>query len=125
MDTDYIIITNNPLVASEYGEDHLVDYQEESFISLLQRVQRLVYEGHELLSHPLSGSVKPKETLYKSVLIAKKVAGLDLPSLKLIDNSIETCEKFHYKEETNEKNLEDMRFVDYTLISSAIASADV
>ncbi len=125
MYTDYVIVTNNPLVVTEFQDDHQVEFQEESFVSLLKRVQKMVYEGHELLSHPLSGSIKPKETLYKSVLVANKATALDLSSIKLIDNSIETCEKFHYKEETNEKNMEDMRFVDFTLISSAIASADV
>ena len=62
MKKDYIIITNNPLVPQMLDEEHEVDYSEISYEDVLGKVRDRIHEGHLLLSHPLSGSVKPNET---------------------------------------------------------------
>ena len=61
----YMVITNNPLVRSRLDDTHEVIYLELSYEELLKVVRDRIYEGHRLLTHPLSGSVKPKETPYK------------------------------------------------------------
>ena len=66
----YIVVTNNPLVLDKLQETHEVMYREVSYEELLKEVRDRIHEGHLLLTHPLSGSVKPKETPYKSVLIS-------------------------------------------------------
>ena len=122
----YMVITNNPLVRSRLDDAHEVIYLELSYEELLKVVRDGIYEGHRLLTHPLSGSVKPKETPYKSVLISERKEKVDGESVRLIENAILVCQKFqdkskYYKEEV----YKDFQLVDWTLLESGLASADV
>ena len=81
---DYIILTNNPLVFEKLADTHNVVYKDISYEELLKEARDRIHEGHSLLSHPLSGSVKPKETPYKSVMISKRKGEVDQRSLSLI-----------------------------------------
>lgn len=122
----YMVITNNPLVRSRLDDTHKVIYLELSYEELLKVVRDRIYEGHRLLTHPLSGSVKPKETPYKSVLISERKEKVDGESVRLIENAILVCQKFqdkskYYKEEV----YKDFQLVDWTLLESGLASADV
>jgi hypothetical protein len=121
-----IVITNQPLVRSRLDDTHEVIYLELSYEELLKVVRDRIYEGHRLLTHPLSGSVKPKETPYKSVLISERKEKVDGESVRLIENAILVCQKFqdkskYYKEEV----YKDFQLVDWTLLESGLASADV
>ena len=78
----YMVITNNPLVRSRLDDTHEVIYLELSYEELLKVVRDRIYEGHRLLTHPLSGSVKPKETPYKSVLISERKEKVDGESVR-------------------------------------------
>ena len=122
----YMVITNNTLVRSRLDDTHEVIYLELSYEELLKVVRDRIYEGHRLLTHPLSGSVKPKETPYKSVLISERKEKVDGESVRLIENAILVCQKFqdkskYYKEEV----YKDFQLVDWTLLESGLASADV
>ena len=122
----YMVITNNPLVRSRLDDIHEVIYLELSYEELLKVVRDRIYEGHRLLTHPLSGSVKPKETPYKSVLISERKEKVDGESVRLTENAILVCQKFqdkskYYKEEV----YKDFQLVDWTLLESGLASADV
>ena len=119
----YIIITNNPLVKEKYV-DKEVEYKDISYLDVLQLVKNKIALGHKILTHPLSGSVKPKETPYKSIMITKdKSESVDFDSLSIIENAILTCNKFkERREKWTEKVLEDFRLVDFTLIDSAMDS---
>ena len=122
----YMVITNNPLVRYRLDDTHEVIYLELSYEELLKVVRDRIYEGHRLLTHPLSGSVKPKETPYKSVLISERKEKVDGESVRLIENAILVCQKFqdkskYYKEEV----YKDFQLVDWTLLESGLASADV
>ena len=122
----YMVITKNPLVRSRLDDTHEVIYLELSYEELLKVVRDRIYEGHRLLTHPLSGSVKPKETPYKSVLISERKEKVDRESVRLIENAILVCQKFqdktkYYKEEV----YKDFQLVDWTLLESGLASADV
>ena len=128
----YMVITNNPLVRSRLDDTHEVIYLELSYEELLKHDQRrkqkqyLTSQRHRLLTHPLSGSVKPKETPYKSVLISERKEKVDGESVRLIENAILVCQKFqdkskYYKEEV----YKDFQLVDWTLLESGLASADV
>lgn len=122
----YMVITNNPLVRSRLDDTHEVIYLELSYEEFLKVVRDRIYEGHRLLTHPLSGSVKPKETPYKSVLISERKEKVDGESVRLIENAILVCQKFqdkskYYKEEV----YKDFQLVDWTLLESGLASADV
>lgn len=69
---DFMIVTNNPLVEKVLSKYYEVRYlPEENYRAILITVRDLVYAGHKLYTHPLSGSVKPNETPYKSVVVSK------------------------------------------------------
>ena len=118
----YIIITNNPLVKEKYV-DKEVEFYDKKYQEILQIVKNKIALGHKILTHPLSGSVKPKETPYKSIMISKVKEYVDLDSLELIESAIATCEKFKERSDKwTPQVLKDFQLVDFTLIDSAMGS---
>lgn len=118
----YIIITNNPLVKEKYV-DKEVEFYDKKYQEILQIVKNKIALGHKMLTHPLSGSVKPKETPYKSIMISKEKEYVDLDSLELIESAIATCEKFKERSDKwTPQVLKDFQLVDFTLIDSAMGS---
>ena len=121
----YMIITNNPMVRDKLGETHNVIYQEISYEDILKDVRDRIHEGHTLLSHPLSGSVKPNETPYKSIMVSEKKGAIDSQGLAIIENAIQACGKFAFRSDKYKPEVSgDFQLIDRTLIESGIASAD-
>lgn len=122
---DYMVITNNPLVLDRLKETRHVVYRDISYEEILREVRDRIHEGHTLLSHPLSGSVKPNETPYKSIMISEGKGEVDEASLKLIENAIQACRKFIFKSDLYEASVyDDFQIIDLTLLESGMASAD-
>ena len=122
---NYRIITNNPLVLDRLKETHNVVYRKISYEEILREVRDRIHEGHILLSHPLSGSVKPNETPYKSIMISERKGEVDEGSLRLIENAIQACRKFIFKSDLYEApGYDDFQIIDLTLLESGMASAD-
>ena len=122
---NYIIVTNNPLVLEKHGETHNVVYKDVSYEDVLREVRDRIHEGHSMLTHPLSGSVKPNETPYKSIMISAERRAIDGESVALIENAIHACGKFEFKSDRYRPEVyEDFRLIDCTLIESGMASAD-
>lgn len=122
---DYIIVTNNPLVRDREGESHTVEFHDVGINEILKLIRDKVHSGHRLLTHPLSGSVKPGETPYKSVLMTRVTEEVDLMSVELAGSAVLAAGKFHFKsEEYDERAIRDFRIIDWTLIKSALESAD-
>lgn len=117
----HLIVTNNPLVKEKLSSEIDVLYMEADYIEILSYVRDRIHMGYELKSHPLSGSVKPGETPYKSVIIGTKQGQLDMQSLEIIESAIVTAKKFvdntAYYDEAVKR---DFQIVDYTLIRSAV-----
>lgn len=115
------IITNNPMARDVLSlrEDCDVRYEPVTYREVLLLARDAVHGGHRLLTHPLSGSIKPGETPYKSLAVSMETGALDLDSLALIENCIQTCDKFHLRYPSlPEKILQDFQTVDLTLIQS-------
>lgn len=122
---NYIIVTNNPLVLEKHGDTQNVIYKEVSYEGILRVVRDRIHEGHSLLTHPLSGSVKPNETPYKSIMISAERRRIDEGSVELIENAIQACGKFEFKSDRYRPEVyEDFKLIDCTLIESGMASAD-
>lgn len=122
----YIVITNNPMVLDKLKDTHHVIYREISYEEILKEVRDRIHEGHTLLSHPLSGSVKPNETPYKSIMISAERGKVDKESVKMIENAIQACRKFIFKSDLYEESVyDDFQLIDWTLLESGLASADV
>jgi len=123
---DYLILTNNPLVRSrlEGQGPYTIRFQpEKGFRDILVQARDLVYAGHILYTHPLSGSVKPNETPYKSLIVSVSPHGFDAEHSELIANAIAVFDKFRPLNRTYEESvLRDFQLIDYTLLAGAIGT---
>jgi len=113
-----IIVTNNPLVEKQYRELFHIEYQD-SASGVYIRVRDLVHGGHILLTHPLSGGLKPGEAAYRSVLVSGKIGGVDEQSLRMIEDCISLSRGFT-PVTIPDRNLPDLQSIDLSLISSAL-----
>ncbi len=120
------VLTNNPLVAEKLADTDIeVVCLKLSFEEVLKAVRDEVHKGSRLLTHPLSGSVKPGQTPYKSVLIYVRRGPADIRSLGMIENALETCRKFPLpKGEAVLETDGDFRLIDWTLLMSGLKSLE-
>lgn len=117
------IITNNPLVYLKYKGLFLMDYHEDAtFLETMEFTRSKVHSGHEILTHPLTGSIKPGETPFKSIIISEESTKLNFDSLALIENAILTTKKFLAKRTWTDKIINDFKLIDYDIITSGIES---
>lgn len=117
-----IIITNNPLVKNRLEEKVFLEYYNVDYLKLLEIVRDKIHLGYKLLTHPLSGSVKPNETPYKTVIVSEN-STLDTESLMIIENSIVTTKKLLDIKNTppwNEEILKDFQVIDLSLIERVL-----
>ena len=118
-----LIVTNNPMVRERYSQQYDLKYEETSFVGGLKQVRDLVHRGYRLLTHPLSGSIKPNETPYKSVLLEESTGKIDEFSVRVIEEAVLTCDKFSQKKYPYKKDVtRDFQFVDLTLFESGLES---
>jgi len=113
-----IIITNNPMVRDRLQGQEL-EFCDTDCLGVFKAVRDKIHLGHRLLTHPLSGSVKPGETPYKTILITREKGSLDESSLSIIEEALQTCVKMMPnagKMELNDKIRADFQLVDYSLI---------
>ena len=92
---NYIIVTNNPLVARVASPSNKLDFLAYfDALSVLEAVRGHIHAGHALATHPITSSLKPNETPYKSILLYGARAELCLTSLRLIEEATQLFEKF-------------------------------
>lgn len=119
-----LIITNNKKVYEEYKDKSEFDFNEDyTYMDILDKVRRNIHKGYQLLTHPLSGSIKPNETPFKSIIMSKEEGSLDYQGLNIIEESILTFNKFYSNKETpnwTERVLDDFRVIDFSLIDNVI-----
>ena len=117
-----MIITNNELVYSKYKDDYDILFLDGTYRDVLVKTRDKVHEGYELLTHPLSSSIKPNETPYKSVIISDIKGNLNYNSVIIIEDSIMTFDKFNLNKikNINEKMKEDFKLIDLTVLKSAL-----
>ena len=119
-----MIITNNDRVYNELKDEHQIYYKNCSFKEILLDVRDRVHQGYELMTHPLSSSIKPNETPYKSIIMSNSKGNLDYHSLSIIENALLTYDKFaknaDYTVDLTDRIHEDFKLVDLTIIKSAL-----
>ncbi|HCO18252.1 GrdX family protein [Gudongella oleilytica] len=119
-----IIVTNNYLVRDKFNSLFEIEFVEGlDYLEVLSIVRDKLHIGHQLLTHPLSGSIKPNETPYKSVVISGKRAELDQSGLIIVEESIVTASKFIANKPTPnwpEGILDDFRVIDLSLMENVI-----
>ena len=119
-----ILITNNKYVSDKFNSKmEIIFLENNNYTEILNFVRDKIHEGHKLLTHPLSGSIKPNETPYKSIIISKEVGELDTDGLVIIEESILTARKFMDNKPTpdwTERVLDDFRVIDLSLMENVI-----
>ncbi len=119
---DNLLVTNNPMVLEKLNSSYAIKFIDVyCYIDVLTCVRDLVHKGHTLLTHPLSGSIKPNETPYKSIIVSKEISTLDMKSLSIIEHSIATYLKFTKNKPTPiyiDKVLLDFQLIDFDIINS-------
>lgn len=122
----YRIVTNNSLCRDKYQELLPVEYLEgKGYLDVLLTVRDYIQKGWRLETHPMTGSLKPNQTPYKSIMVS------DLPldqeefysQEMTIENSILSCRKFLEIKQTpdwSEEIRKDFMIVDLSLIEGAI-----
>jgi len=114
-----LLITNNPLVNDRLSDKIHVIFVDTDMSGVLTCVRDHIHKGHSLLTHPLSGSIKPNETIYKSVLISEERGQTDEQSVNIIEEAVMTAQKFTQKH-IPEQYLHDLQTIDFSLISGYI-----
>jgi hypothetical protein len=118
-----MIITNNNLVYDKYKDIYKINFVDGTYKDVLILVRNKIHEGYEILTHPLSSSVKPNETPYKSVIISDEKGKLNYDSLTIIENSIITYDKFDKDKlgiKYSDKVIGDFKLIDLTVLESAL-----
>lgn len=120
---DVLIVTNNPLVREKISDKYNLEFVDDGILAVMENLRDKIHTGSVLLTHPLSGSIKPGQTPYKSVMIHIKEGNVQAESLLMIEDAIDNCKKFVKRaDEFREGTDDDKRFIDYTLIMSGIES---
>ncbi len=88
-----IIVTNNKMVRDKYSGRFHVEYFDVPLADLMETVRDMIHKNYKLLTHPLSGSIKPNESKYKSFILEEGHC-LDYESVAIISESIMTVYKF-------------------------------
>ena len=116
------LITNNPKFIEENLKDIEIEYLDVSYIDILRKVRDYVHENWEIVTHPLYGSVKPNETIYRTIIIKEKNS-LDITSVNLISDAVLTFKKFRNNREVpqwTDRVKDDFSVIDHDLIINAI-----
>ncbi|MGM0396640.1 MAG: GrdX family protein [Bacillota bacterium] len=117
MEQDVLIVTNNPLLGNELGEILRVDGD---FESVLLEVRDLVYEGHELISHPVGASIRMLFSPYRSILVGPRTSEIQEVYALTIENGIDTYRRSTSNRKVDHVNADDYARVDLELLEVAI-----
>lgn len=112
------IVTNNPLVQNKYTDNVL--YIDGTVEQTLIKVRDMVYEGYELVSHPLPASLRMLFSPYRSIIIGKKQKKVDFMQAEIAEESINKYNTHMNSRQMDEVNSEGYQMVDIILLESAL-----
>ena len=117
------IVTNNTKVVEKYADKTKV-LKCATYEDVLLKVRDLVYDKHILLTHPQAGSLKPNQTLFRSVIVYPKGDRDNIESIMMIDKCIQV---FNEWQEINpspasysEKVEDDFKTIDLSIIKNVV-----
>ena len=118
-----LLVTNNPMVNKEILNFNILYLEDKTYLELLLKIRDFVHKGYTLLTHPLTSSIKPNETPFKSILIQEGNGEINFSSLELIENALSLLNSFKkniYIKQYSQKIIEDFQLIDYSVIKSGI-----
>ena len=114
-----ILVTNNPLVEAQYRNMFRVETAGSSMLEVFVRVRDFVHGGHSLLTHPLTGGLKPGDTPYKSILVSGDRGKIDEQSVRIIEDCVLKVRESPPRN-IPERYYSDMQTVDLSIIRAAL-----
>ena len=116
-----ILLTNNDRVVDKFGDKiHCImckDYEE-----VMIKTRDMVYAGNKLLTHPQASSLKPNQTLYRSIIIYPKEDNTE--DIMLIEKCVETFRQWQGIAKSPESYPEDVandfKTIDLSVIENVI-----
>jgi len=122
-----ILLTNNPLVEKKLQQDIRIVFEEKlDYLGILKEARNRIHQGAVLLTHPLSGSIKPNETPFKSLILGEGSRTLDTPSLQLIEDALRLAQRMIDQTGTcrwTETIQSDFQLIDFDLIRHGLEHA--
>ena len=119
MSANIRIITNNPLAAEKYPT--FATLLDTGVAGIFQVARDDIHLGAVIINHPLSGSIKPNESPYKSLLLSLDRGAVDFKSLELIEGAVYVLGKMPVRERVLPlQALKDFGVIDLDLLHSAI-----
>jgi hypothetical protein len=116
---NFTILTNNPLTAEKYPTVSV--FHDTTVEDIFKAARDSIHMGALILGHPLSGSVKPNESPFKSLVLSRPGDELDMQSLQLIEGALAVLYKLGIKNRAYpERAMEDFKVIDLDLLDSAI-----
>ena len=125
----YRCITNNPMLL-EKGFSNL-EYYETDVLGLCHVILQEVAAGYRLLSHPLTGSIRPDITPYKTVFLSERPGTIDVESTKLMENAVGYAENLYHLRKIplckrwDETAKRDFQLVDLSIVEQAMEVAQI
>jgi len=123
----YRCLTNNPLLLERGMEQ--VEFHPVTVPELFALVQAELRQGYRLLSHPLTGSIRPNITPYKSVLLSARPGSADREGQEILARAIRYTDTLFQMDAQppsagwDSKSREDFQYVDLSLIQTALERA--
>lgn len=112
-----IIITNNPAVKEKFPDVFFVNGTPEE---VLVKVRDLVHAGYELISHPLSASLRMMFSPFRTVILGKKEGRVDFLCAEVIEESISKYRKHMIHRDVDNVHRDDYKIIDLMLLESAM-----
>jgi len=122
MYSHFSLVTNNELV-EEWG--YPLIRVDGSIEQVLQKVLEMTLQGHRLLSHPLSGSVKPAINPYKTIIISTRPETANYQEIEMVQTCLEKVREMRRHRSLitwGEQVDSDLKFLDGELVKSGIQS---
>lgn len=118
-----ILLTNNDRVVDKFGDKiHCImckDYEE-----VMIKTRDMVYAGNKLLTHPQASSLKPNQTLYRSIIIYPKEGEDNTEDIMLIEKCVEIFRQWQGIAKSPESYPEDVandfKTIDLSVIENVI-----
>ncbi|MEI7885416.1 MAG: GrdX family protein [Clostridia bacterium] len=116
-------LTNNPSII----EKHLpmVEVLNGSTLELFLRVRSEMLLGYQLITHPLTGSIGPDKSPYKSVILSIEKGVLDPESYSIIEKAIEYTKTLTANQQPflgDTASLEDYAMIDYEFVKAFLTN---
>ena len=112
-------VTNNPLLAVQDFPN--LEYHDTDVLGLLRIVYQEVIGGVKLLTHPLTGSIRPDITPSKTVLLSATASRVDFESVRLMERALQYTEDlYHLRDIPLYKQCSDEAKADFQLIDLSI-----